>query len=123
MTYRSNSSKYPTPDQLHKHHGVKFWVYHYHDHNDPDYEYRLLVGTARGMPKYATICNITDDTGLKLLGYGEAICNPKDSPNRSLGHEIAVTRAIKDYMEKWGESHEVNAWTGKSKQGSRDVGN
>lgn len=106
--YFSNSSKYPHPQELHDKFGIKFWVRHIHVGNDPDgsdrkhlVEDKKHFHDADGnimLPEYATTCVITDETGDLQVGYGESICGPLDTPNRRMGHEIAVTRAIKDYL-------------------------
>lgn len=96
--YRSNSSRLPTPDELHATYGIKFWVKHLHDGNDQDFARRSEFGIGKRPPHYVTTCIITNWDKNEELGYGEALCNQKDTPNRKLGHEIAVTRAIKDFL-------------------------
>ena len=102
--YRSTCYKYPPPEQLHEELGLRFYVVHLHDGNDPDWTERSLFGTGKYAPRYVTVCRIKDEEGHEL-GYGEAVCSDKDVPNRKLGHEIAVSRAIKNYFQQK-HSHE-----------------
>lgn len=112
MGFRSNSKRWPTPDQLRHWHGVKFYLSHIYESNDPD-------GTRRepfkhhpkdDLPKYVSYCAITTGDGKTVLAEDWAIVSPRDTPNRRLGHEIAVTRAIAQYMEDYGKDHPVNAF-------------
>lgn len=96
--YHSNSSKLPTPDELHTTYGVKFFVTHIHDGNDESGARRAEFAGGKKAPIYVTTCLITNWDKSIELGYGEALCSHKDTPNRRLGHEIAVSRAIKDFL-------------------------
>src|SRR5689334_24285162 len=104
--YRSTLSKpYPTPEELQEQ-GLRFYVHHIHDGNDPSYEFRSMFGEGKYAPIYVSVCTIKTEDGEKV-GYGEAVCSDKDTPNRKRGHEIAVSRAIKDYW-KTKVDHERN---------------
>ena len=43
--------------------------------------------------KYISAATIRNRSGV-VLGYGESVCSPKDTPNRRLGRTIAVGRAL-----------------------------
>jgi hypothetical protein len=96
--YHSTSKKYPSPEEL-QDEGFRFYVHHIHSGNDPLYEWRAMFGNSKYAPVYVTTCTIKTKEG-EQVGYGEAVCSDKDVPNRKRGHEIAVGRAIKDYMIK-----------------------
>jgi hypothetical protein len=98
-SYLSNSSRFPSPDEIHEKYKVKFFVHHWHEGNDPKMVERAKYGESKYIPIYVTTCTIMDWDQQVRLGYGEAVCSHKDIPNRSIGHQMAVGRAIKDFME------------------------
>ena len=51
---------------------------------------------------YRTLAKILEKDSDRILGRGEARCNPLDTPSRRVGRDIAVGRALKTALEDMG---------------------
>lgn len=97
----SNSHKYTT-SLVPK--NSRLMVFHLHNGNDPDGTKRRQFCQGKKVMPYVTVAKLMIDVptpfGMSTDEYmAWAVCNKKDTPNRRLGHEIAVGRVIKEYLE------------------------
>lgn len=69
--------------------GLRIKVNHFHNGNSSN---RFRHG--KEYMTNALLLNKTDE----IVGEGKAYCSHKDSPRRATGRQVAIGRALKDYL-------------------------
>jgi len=79
-----------TEDMLPQGHRVR--VKHFHNGNSSE--------EFRDHKPYVTLASVLD-TNQVPVGFGVSACSKRDTPNRKLGRQIAIGRAVKDFMKSY----------------------
>ena len=71
-------------------------VQYFHDGNSTK---GMRRKTFRQSTDYATVAMLIDPQSRRVVARGSACCSKKDQPNRQVGRQVAVGRALRNYNE------------------------